>query len=234
MGIAAIFLPMLSLDAVSTISPTTPVLITDPPYALINRFGETVYGGNRRRMEFDFDRGGDAITDVLEALAIAFPLVGAFHVFCAIEHFGRIAEVARAARLLPKPWAKLKASPPPPMHRNWWPSAFEVAIYGYRSGAWFGDDDVKRSNVYRADSYRHGIRRDEKVDHPTQKWLPMVRYLVRSIASPDALVIDPFMGSGTTLRAAKDMARKAIGIEIDERYCEMAVGRLAQQLLVAP
>lgn len=66
--------------------------------------------------------------------------------------------------------------------------------------------------------------------HPTEKPLELMRALVSKCA-PLAEIVDPFMGSGTTLRAAKDLSRKAIGIEIEERYCETAAKRLAQEVL---
>lgn len=70
---------------------------------------------------------------------------------------------------------------------------------------------------------------DKRV-HPTQKPLALMKWCLGF--APDAkTVLDPFMGSGTTLRAAKDLGRKAIGIEIEERYCEIAANRLRQEVL---
>ena len=71
--------------------------------------------------------------------------------------------------------------------------------------------------------------KSECVDHPTQKPIK----LIGAILSLDKAktILDPFMGSGTTLRAAKDLGRKAVGIEIEEKYCEIAALRLAQEVL---
>jgi DNA modification methylase len=65
--------------------------------------------------------------------------------------------------------------------------------------------------------------------HPTQKPVALFTWLLGF--TPPGVVLDPFMGSGPTLRAAKDLGRKAIGIEIEERYCEIAANRMAQGVL---
>ena len=67
-------------------------------------------------------------------------------------------------------------------------------------------------------------------DHIAQKPNPVMQWVMQ-VVSPGALVLDPFMGSGTTLRAAKDYGCKSIGIEVDERYCEIAAKRLSQEVL---
>ena len=67
--------------------------------------------------------------------------------------------------------------------------------------------------------------------HPCPKPLQWGLWLVNRACVEGGIVLDPFMGSGTTLRAAKDLGRRAIGIEIEERYCEIAAKRLSQEVL---
>ncbi len=64
--------------------------------------------------------------------------------------------------------------------------------------------------------------------HPTEKPLELPQWFIGLATAEGETILDPFAGSGTTLRAAKDLGRKAIGIEIEERYCEIAAKRMEQ------
>ena len=66
--------------------------------------------------------------------------------------------------------------------------------------------------------------------HPTQKPVELMQWCIGLVKVAD-VILDPFMGSGTTLVAAKNLGRRAIGIEIEERYCEIAARRLDQGVL---
>jgi site-specific DNA-methyltransferase (adenine-specific) len=70
-----------------------------------------------------------------------------------------------------------------------------------------------------------------KQGHPTEKPLAIMSYIVRLSCRPGGTVLDFFAGSGTTGRAAKDLGRKAVLIEREERYCEIAARRMLQEVL---
>ncbi len=72
---------------------------------------------------------------------------------------------------------------------------------------------------------------NEACKHPTQKPEELISRLFRFFTVSTDCILDPFMGSGTTLRAAKDLGRRAIGLEIEEKYCEIAAKRLSQKVL---
>jgi len=80
-----------------------------------------------------------------------------------------------------------------------------------------------------------GYQRDSEVGegslHPTQKPVALMAWIIANWTQPGDVILDPYMGSGPVLRAAKDLGRRAIGIEIEERYCEIAVRRLGQEVL---
>lgn len=81
--------------------------------------------------------------------------------------------------------------------------------------------------------FRHcvnGVNQGPK-PHPSTKPLSLMRELITLFTDEGDLILDPFMGSGTTLVAAKALGRKAIGIEINEDYCKVAIERLRQGAL---
>jgi DNA modification methylase len=105
----------------------------------------------------------------------------------------------------------------------------------------FADCELAWTNlpgaVRRIDYLWNGMikQRPEQRWHPTQKPLDVMKWCIdqadTKLKKRVETILDPFAGSGTTLRAAKDMSRKAIGIEREEQYCEVAVKRLRQEVL---
>ena len=201
-------------------------VVTDPPYALVNKWGvaDKGRGRGRRWLEFPWDEG-DSATTVLTALRQALLLKpwSAF-LFTSMDIVSAVSAEIRNAGMTPKPFAWVKTCPPPPMPGNWWPSAFDICLYAYRSGAWFGHRDGKRKNIWTGDALRNGNR--EKVGHPNQKPIALLEHILTGLAMPKSTVLDPFAGSGSTGVACVTTGRKFIGIEIDEDYFKIACARI--------
>jgi len=115
------------------------------------------------------------------------------------------------------------------------------ALPGMRSTPWFAADEEiyilgsgwtgpPRQGVYATDGRQdgaHGLV--AQTGHPTPKPVGLMSELVAKC--PPGVIADPFAGSGSTLIAAKILGRRAIGVELDEAYCEIAAKRLAQGVL---
>jgi DNA modification methylase len=99
--------------------------------------------------------------------------------------------------------------------------------------AWTNTSGAIRKIRYRWNGMlqEHGGKHKEIRFHPTQKPVPVMKWCIGIAGDSAQTILDPFMGSGTTLVAARDMGRKCIGIEIEEKYCEVAVRRLSQGVL---
>jgi site-specific DNA-methyltransferase (adenine-specific) len=101
----------------------------------------------------------------------------------------------------------------------------------YEPAFHFAPDGRKRRSLVLTHSFIHsgvGPGSAEYVGHPTQKPAAIMGALVRMT---EGVVADPFAGSGSTLLAAKNEGRRAVGVEVDERYCEAIANRLAQDTL---
>lgn len=213
-------------------------VITDPPYAISEEglwhIGRP--GKGRRRFDF-FPKGtewAEMIEMVIAAAALTLPLIaanGSAYWWVGHREFGPLVSLFESAGWKTRfmVWAKLAPSPPPP--GSGWPSGAELCVYAFRPGRTWNHDGTTppASNVFHVDSCRNG--QPGKVGHPTQKPEAVISPLMLASTNNGDAILDPFMGSGTTLVVAKRLGRRAIGIELEERYCEIAVRRLQQEAL---
>ncbi len=195
------------------------VMVTDPPYGM--NLGK--HGGANDRRTRELRRGGyDIYEDTPEAYAAS--------VVPAISM--GIAQTKRAAVFGPAPsvWALQAPSaigavyiPAANGHSPWgFQNLAPILFYGVAPGLNLGAHNTVLVARGKADT---------EMGHPCPKPLEWMLWLVKLASSETDVVVDPFMGSGTTLVAAKQIGRKAIGIEISEAYCEIAAKRLAQEQL---
>lgn len=196
---------------------TADVLVTDPPYGTAWRQDQHPGAKGAMRHAGIVSDGDPAARDASMASWGSKPAL----VFGDI----RVAAPAHCRGVLV--FHKPTTSRPPigrrlPWHNNWEPV--------YVCGNWPPEqptlDAVVSTRCLTASGYSGYATR---AGHPHAKPLDVLEELIT--ACPPGVVADPFAGSGSTLVAAKQLGRRAIGVEIDERYCELAARRLTQDIL---
>jgi DNA modification methylase len=185
------------------------VVVTDPPYGVALRSG---MNGRHGDCAIEGDDDASLRDEVLVAWGDAPALV-----------FGcwKVARPAGTRALLT--WEKGEHVGMGDLSIPWKPNTEEVYVLGH------GFSGPRTGSVLRHLAIAGCVGTRTWRHHPTEKPTGLMRALIAKC--PAGLVLDPFMGSGTTLVAAKLEGRKAIGIEIEERYCEIAAKRLAQGVL---
>ena len=110
-----------------------------------------------------------------------------------------------------------------------WDKLNTMPTFGDCELAW---TNIKRNSVKKYTLQYNGlIGKEVNRQHPTQKPLELMRWIIVNYSNEGDLILDPFMGSGTTLRACKDLNRRYIGMELSKKYCKVADDRLKQQNL---
>lgn len=193
-------------------------IVTDPPYKLSQEYGPFVDNDNLNAMT---------------SIVYTAPLM------LAACKPGAVAVVFYDNRLLPfginalqrGGWKYLRTLT---LYRRWgaahklsgWMSTSDFALVVQRPGT-----KPKFYGPWAHDVFTKSSPEAQSFDHPAQKPLSFVEQIVANVGGPSSFVLDPYMGSGTTLVAAKRLNLACVGIELEERYCEIAARRLDQEVL---
>src|SRR3972149_281723 len=193
------------------------LLLTDIPDGEVNRASS----GLR-----NLDKGSaDTATVTPEWVAAqTAPLCTSAYVWCGTEQVSDLRRDFGLAGKTPRLGIWEKTNPSPMNGEHLWLSSIECCVFARSEGATFTERCV--GPVWRCPSVA-------ETPHPTGKPTKLFRRLISASSKPGDLVVDLCMGAGTTLRAAKDLNRRAIGIELEERWCEYAARRLSQEVLFA-
>lgn len=189
-------------------------LITDPPYGLGELSGTTSKMRNKNNYESCF------VDDESYIEKVVIPTVNVSLSYC--NGRGLITPGVKCMFLYPRPRAVGGFFQPAAVGMCPWGFA------GYNPVLFYGKDprDGKGQSSVMTKLTSHSI----DFGHPCSKPLKAMEWMVTKGSLEGETILDPFMGSGTTLRAAKDWNRKAIGIEIEEKYCEIAALRMSQEV----
>lgn len=202
-------------------------IITDPPYN-VSRKNNFASMGSASRIGMDFGEW-DKNFDITKFISYASPLLkenGNIVIFNAWENLGDIKKVCEENNIFIKRCLVLNKSNPAPFNRDrLFVNDVEFALWGVKNSkgkptGW----TFNRKNAFEKCVFPTTVQSSKL--HPTMKDVKVISRLVEILTNKGDLVLDCFMGSGTTGVACRSLQRRFIGIEIDKRYFEVAVDRL--------
>ena len=198
------------------------MVLTDPPYNIARDNNFNTMG--RAGIDFgEWDKGADLFSYIDECFRV-LKKNGSFIVFNDWKNLGDISKYAESLGFVTKDMIRLEKTNPMPRNRD------RRYITDYECAIWFTMPKAKwifnrQDEKYQRPLFRCSI---DKGFHPTQKSLSLMTQLLQIHSNESDVILDPFMGSGTTGVACKNLSRDFIGIELDEGYFNIAKKRIGE------
>ncbi|MDC0600089.1 site-specific DNA-methyltransferase [Flavobacteriales bacterium] len=197
------------------------MVLTDPPYNIARDNNFNTMG--RAGIDFgEWDKGADLFSYIDDCFRV-LDKNGSFVVFNDWANLGDISRYAENLGFVVKDMLRLEKTNPMPRNRD------RRYITDYECAIWFTMPKAKwifnrQDEKYQRPKFVHSI---DKGLHPTQKSLSLMTEILKIHTNENQVVLDPFMGSGTTGVACKNLSRKFIGIELGEGYFKIAQDRIS-------
>jgi site-specific DNA-methyltransferase (adenine-specific) len=179
------------------------LILTDPPY-----------GCGKASWDFNV---ANMLTDSIDIISVLLNDGGVVFWFFATRHLTETVSITKA---IPYRWQFIWYAANNMIHGDLGYAKYTACFVLCHSKAW---RDMK-------DLIDVPVVPDPFNPHPTPKPIKVIKYIIGHATKEGQYILDPFLGSGTTLVGAAGMNRKAVGIEIDEKYCEISVKRIEKVL----
>ena len=202
-------------------------IITDPPYNISqkNNF-HTMKSADRKGIDFGKRDKDFNLFSWIRPYCELLGKNGSIIIFCSFRYLSYIADELENCNMLVKDVIKwIKTNPMPRNINRRYVQDTEFAIWAVNKKAKWIFNKPEDISYLRAEFKTPTVLGKERTKHPTQKSLRLMEDIIKIHTNENDLIIDPFMGSGTTGIASKNLNRKFIGIELDPSYFEIAKDR---------
>lgn len=202
-------------------------IITDPPYNISHENNFNTLKCPRQGVDFgEWDKNFDLFSWIPKYEKI-LEKNGSMIIFCSYRYISFIIKTMEESNLEVKDVLVWKKSNPMPRNiERRYVQDMEFAIWGVKKGAkWVFNKDKKKPYM-RSIFETSTVSGNERTSHPTQKSLQLMQDIIKIHTNENDVVIDPFMGSGTTGLACLNLNRRFIGIELDKNYFNLSIDRL--------
>lgn len=200
------------------------LIVTDPPYNISK--DNRLKSMGRSGIDFgEWDHDADLTSWIKEGARVLKP-GGGMVIFNSWLNLRSIANACEDNGLTVKDVLRWEKNNPMPRNRDRrYIVDYEFALWVVKKGKWtFNRQDEK----YQRPKFVYPVPNGKKRVHPTQKPVELMEELIKIHSNENDIVLDPFMGSGSTGVAALNLGRKFIGIELDDKYFDIAKSRLEE------